>query len=151
MTSSRKFDGTKMDQITERTETDSASQEDMLSLAQLVGVLVRNWRIILAVPLAVAFLTGIWSLSQKRRYEAVLSFMPASDRQSMLTSGAMGLARQFGVNIGGTNSDQSPQFFVDLIRRPTTLRKAVESIYELPVAGAGDKRGTLIHYYGVPD
>jgi uncharacterized protein involved in exopolysaccharide biosynthesis len=77
--------------------------------------------------------------------------MPASDDRPMLANGAMGLARQFGVDLGGGGSDQSPQFYVDLLRRPTILRKAVETTYNATDADGRLRRGTLIDFYGVAD
>lgn len=125
------------------------NEEADFSLLQIFSTLVRHWRLILGVPLLLAFLTGIWSLSQQRRYVAMLSFVPVTDNRPVLNSGALGLARQFGVNLGSNAADQSPQFYSDLLRRPTTLRKVVESQYTLRTANGGTRRGTLVDRYDI--
>jgi uncharacterized protein involved in exopolysaccharide biosynthesis len=127
------------------------NEDDEFSLLQIFSVILRQWRLILVVPMVLALITGILMLSKPRRYAAVLSFMPASENRPMIPTGAMGLARQFGVDIGGGSADQSPQFYVDLLRRPSTLRKAVETQYHLPSRNGQPRRGTLIDYYGLTD
>jgi uncharacterized protein involved in exopolysaccharide biosynthesis len=125
--------------------------EASVSFAHIMSAVLRHWRLVLVLPLLLAFATGLWMLSKPRQYSAILSFMPASSDGPSLPSGAMGLARQFGVDLGGGSSEQSPQFYVDLIRRPAILRKAVETQYNVPGKAGGMKRLTLIEFYEAGD
>lgn len=119
-----------------------------ITLMDLVSDILRHWRLVVALPLVLAFVAGLLALNSKRFYQATASFVPQM-AESRGLSGAAALAQQFGVNLGTDRPGQSPQFYEDLLRTRTILRRAVESEYDLPPreGGGGPKRGTLITYW----
>jgi uncharacterized protein involved in exopolysaccharide biosynthesis len=134
-----------MEPIASPPRTQSPRSESDVSFLQIVSVILRHWRLMVILPLFLAVATGVWMLSQPRQYSAMLSFIPTSDQRSVNVP--IGLARQFGVDLGGGSDDQSPQFYVGLLLRPTTLRKAVETMYEIPTPDGGTRRGTMIDFF----
>lgn len=124
-----------------------AAREDEFSLVEMASVVLRQWRMMVAVPLIVALATGAWIYSQDRMYAASASFLPQSpDTRGM--GGAVALAQQFGLSMGTSRSGQSPQFYVDLLQSRSVLRQAVESEYEAPAEDGTMRRATLIEWYG---
>ena len=117
-----------------------------ISLVEVMYAVLRNWRAVVVLPLALAVVVGIMSLNRKRFFAATATFVPQTAENRTLSSAAA-LAAQFGVNLGSDRAGQSPQFYEDLLRTSTILRRAVESEYQLP-AGTGQARsGTLIQYW----
>ena len=120
--------------------------ENEISLVEIANTVLRNWRVIVVLPVLLALVTGIWSFTRERSYAASASFMPevADSRGS---SGAAALAQQFGVSLTTERPGQSPQFYVDLLRSRTLLRRAAESEYQVPTEDDGLWRGTLLQYW----
>lgn len=125
---------------------DSGYEVSFLSLAT---VLLRNWRLLVLIPVFLVAVTVLLVLSSERTYVARASFVPQSGEGSSMTA-ATGLARQFGLDVGRDRIGQSPQFYVDLLNGQTILRMAAQSEYA--VAGPDpDGRATLIEILGVQD
>jgi uncharacterized protein involved in exopolysaccharide biosynthesis len=123
---------------------------DQMSLVVIPMTILRNWRVIAVLPVLLALIVGLWSITRERTYEASASFMPqATDGRG--TGGAAALAQQFGVSLGTERSSQSPQFYLDLLRSRTLLRKAVEAEYQIPSEGGQIWRGTLVQYWDLDD
>jgi uncharacterized protein involved in exopolysaccharide biosynthesis len=121
-----------------------------ISLVEIGNALLRNWRIVAGLPLAFAFLLGLWSLTQERMYVASASFLPeAPERRT--AGGAAALAQQFGVAVSTDRPGQSPQFYVDLLRSQALLRQAVESEYPMGGRDGGEGHSTLIELYEVAE
>jgi tyrosine-protein kinase Etk/Wzc len=123
-------------------------RSDEISLVEIGVVLLRNRRLLVALPLVLAAGVGIVALAQDRTYRATASFIPQVAERS--TSGAAALARQFGMNIGTDRPGQSPQFYADLLRGREVLRQAVEAEYRVAVDGVS-REATLIELFDVAD
>lgn len=120
--------------------------DEEISLVEIANTVLRNWRVVVVVPVLLALVVGVWSLSRDRRFTASGSFMPQSAEGRTL-SGAAALAQQFGVSLGSEGPGQSPQFYVDLLHSMTLLRQAVESEYQIPTEDGGTWTGTLVQYW----
>ncbi len=124
-----------------------ASTVTETSLLEIVNGILRHWRVVVLLPLVLATSVGALKLTSKRSYNARASFVPQTTEKSSI-SGAAALAQQFGVSLGGDRGGQSPQFYEELLRSVTILRRAVESTYDLPATDkAPARRGTLIDHW----
>lgn len=120
--------------------------DNEIALIEIITALLRNWKALVILPLALAFVVGITSLNRERSYYATATFVPQA-AESRSVGGAAALAQQFGVNLGGERAGQSPQFYEDLLRSTTILRRAVEAEYQLPADSLPARKGTLIDYW----
>jgi uncharacterized protein involved in exopolysaccharide biosynthesis len=123
-------------------------QDDEISLVEIANTILRQWRVVLVVPLALALAAGLWSLGQDQTYAASTSFIPQA-AEGRSGGGAAALAQQFGVNLGTERPGQSPQFYVDLLRSRAVLREAVESEYQVPAEDGTIRRADLIELFEV--
>lgn len=124
--------------------------EDEISLVEIANTVLRNWRVVVVVPVLLMLVVAAWSLTQDRKYAASASFMPQV-AEGRGVGGAAALAQQFGVSLGTERPGQSPQFYVGLLRSRTLLRKAVESEYHVPEDEGRIWRGSLIQYWELDD
>jgi uncharacterized protein involved in exopolysaccharide biosynthesis len=118
-----------------------------ISLAAVANAVLRSWRLVVAVPLILAFAAGAATLLQERRFVASSAFLPETSGKQGL-SGATALAVQFGVSLD-TEPAQSPQFYAGLIRSRTLLRQVVETNFDLVFRDGSRREGTLMHLYGM--
>jgi uncharacterized protein involved in exopolysaccharide biosynthesis len=124
------------------------SREEELSLLEMTNTVLRSWRVIVVVPVLLAILVGIASLMQERRYAARATFMPQA-AEGRRPSDALGLARQFGFDVGSAASTQSPLYFVELLGSQRLLRRAVETEYTVAGVDGGERRGNLIELFEI--
>lgn len=125
-----------------------SSTEDGLSLVEVATISLRHWRVIAILPVVLALVVIAWTLRQEREYAATAAFMPqGSEARSAGT--AAGLARQFGFDLGGDGSQQSPDFYVGLLRSRAVLRQAVEAEYTVPDEVGRVRTATLIDLYRI--
>jgi uncharacterized protein involved in exopolysaccharide biosynthesis len=123
-------------------------RDDEMSIVEIANTILRQWRMVVAVPLVLASVVGLWSLSQERAYAATASFIPqAAEGRSGV--GAAALAQQFGVSLGSERPGESPQFYVELLRSRTVLRDAVESEYQVPAEDGAVRRANLIDLFDI--
>jgi uncharacterized protein involved in exopolysaccharide biosynthesis len=125
----------------------AGSSDDAVSVLEIGAAMLRHWRMVLLLPLTLAIAAGIWSVTRERTYVATASLIQKGG-DSRAGGGAAALAQQFGVSIGGTQSNESPMFFMDLLRSKALLRKTVEATYDIK-GETGPWRGTLIQYWHV--
>lgn len=111
-----------------------------VTLVQLVNVVLRHWRVVVLLPLVLAFLVGTWSLLQQRTYTASASFVPQSFQERQ--SGIATLASQLGFALGRGQAN-SPLFYADLLRSREILREAAQTRYTFQ-ADTGTVGRTLI-------
>jgi uncharacterized protein involved in exopolysaccharide biosynthesis len=123
-------------------------QDDEISLVEIANTILRQWRMVLTIPLVLALAVGLWSLSRDRTYVASTSFLPQA-AEGRSGGGAAALAQQFGVSLGSERPGQSPQFYVDLLRSRAVLREAVESEYQAPGTDGTTRRANLIELFGI--
>jgi uncharacterized protein involved in exopolysaccharide biosynthesis len=125
-------------------------RDDEISLVEIANTILRQWRMVLTVPLVLALVVGLWTLSQDRKYAASASFIPQA-AESRSGGGASALAQQFGVSLGTERPGESPQFYVDLLRSRTLLREAVESEYQVPAEDGTIRRANLIELFEIEE
>jgi uncharacterized protein involved in exopolysaccharide biosynthesis len=125
----------------------AASDKGEISLVEIASTMLRNWRLIVVLPVLLALAAGVWSFARDRTYAASASFVPQA-AEGRSAGAAAALAQQFGVNLGTERPGQSPQFYVDLLLRSSTLlRQAVEAEYHLPGGQGQEWTGTLVQYW----
>lgn len=117
------------------------------SLLEILNGILRHWRMVAVLPVALGVAVGASRLASARSYVSRATFIPQSTENRTI-SGAAALAQQFGVNLGAERGGQSPQFYEELLRSVTILKRAVESTYELPAtADRPARRGTLMEHW----
>jgi uncharacterized protein involved in exopolysaccharide biosynthesis len=101
-----------------------------ISLLELWVFGLREWRLLLGVPLALLLLTGVVGLLLPRHYTVGASFLPQSSNPS--AGRLAGLAAQFGVSLPMSEpATLTPQFYGELLRSTQTLREAAAASYQL--------------------
>jgi uncharacterized protein involved in exopolysaccharide biosynthesis len=128
--------------------TTSKPNSESMSLLRIASTVLRSWRMVIALPLLLALLVGIYTLTRPRQYYASASFLPKTMDASS-ARGAAALAQQFGVNIGGDRPGESPQFYLDLIRNRSILRQVVEHKYTIESESGARRQATLVDLYDV--
>ncbi len=102
---------------------------------ELVNLLLRRRRLVVALPLAAAFLAGLVSLLVPRTYTATTTFVPEAGPDARVPAGLAGIAGQFGIALGG-DASQSPQFYADLIESRELMEQVLRTRYPIPSGGA---------------
>jgi uncharacterized protein involved in exopolysaccharide biosynthesis len=117
------------------------------SLLALAAVLLRNWRLLVAVPVATALIGLTIATIIGPRYVAESRIMPNAAQQQ---AGALaGLAARFGVNLGamGGAGGESVDLYATLFRSREILSDAVRTTYSYRTADGDSVRTTLIALY----
>lgn len=118
---------------------------EVASLAIVGTVLVRGRRLVVWLAAAAAGLAILFSIVFAH-FTATSQFAPVADNTSL--QGLAGVAAQFGFNIGGGQSSESPDFYVALVQSRELLSKVVLSTYAFPIGRGRDSSGTLIGLMG---
>ena len=126
---------------------DAASRHPQpLSILGVTNVVLRNRRMVLAVILVVAVLAVLRAALAPRVYASSASFIPAGKKAPSPVSG---IAAQFGINVAGTDAQQSPDFYVALLHSRTVQDSVLDDTYSFNTSN-GPYKGTLLDYYGDP-
>src|SRR2546423_2164271 len=116
----------------------------LLSIANLV---LRHRRLIaLSIAIVLAVIV-IRETLHRRQYVSTASFISQNARPQ---SGLFGLADQVGIQLGGANTDESPQFYMDLIRSREILRAVSQKPYAVQDGGR-QVRGTYADLAGIEE
>lgn len=114
-----------------RIETAFVEEEsEPASLLQLVNVILRHRRIVIALPLILATIVCSFTLLRSRTWTASASFS-SSESQAAQMGQLAGIAAQLGFSIPIAASGESPEFYVALLRSGEIRRSAVRSTYRL--------------------
>lgn len=96
--------------------------EGTIDVATIVAILRQHWRRIGVLAAAAAVMAAAASFLMPNSYTSVTSFTPESRQSTRLAPSLLGLASQFGVNLGDEGND-SPAFYADLARsREVSIR-----------------------------
>src|SRR5437667_8594473 len=87
--------------------------DEEMSLVGLANVLLRRWRLVIGVPIAVGVVAILLGLLF-RTYVAASSFVPQESTSSM--SELLGIAAQVGVSLGQEQQGASPEFYASLVK-----------------------------------
>jgi uncharacterized protein involved in exopolysaccharide biosynthesis len=115
-------------------------------MVEIANAILRNWRVMMLLPITLALVVGIWAFSQSRMYAATATFLPQGS-EGRTAGGAASLAQQFGVNLTAERPGQSPQFYVELLRSQAVLRAAVETEYRTVLSDGSVRQATLIERF----
>jgi uncharacterized protein involved in exopolysaccharide biosynthesis len=113
------------------------------SVRSLVEFVFRQWRIVAWTVGVLLVVAVLYTVVKHRKYTATAAFMSETTKGG--ANGLSSLAAQLGVGMGEAGSE-SPQFYVDLISRQSTLRALVDSSYR---GNGGTHFRNLVEYFGV--
>ncbi len=123
---------------------DQAPAGDDLTLAGLLGFMLRHRRVVLGTGLIAFLAVAVVTLVRHRTYTSTAMFMPQASEGAL--SRLSGLAATFGVSVPATDPGSSPDFYSDLLKSRDVLRRTVQTRYTF--AARGDSiRGTLIELF----
>lgn len=123
----------------------TARPEGELTLTDLLNVLLRHRRLVLAPALLLLVLSIGLSIGQKQTWTSVSSFAPQTGNRN---AGLSGLAAQFGVAIPQGGAGQSLEFYSELISSHELLLRIAETRYQVRT-DTGQVNGTLLDLYRV--
>jgi uncharacterized protein involved in exopolysaccharide biosynthesis len=123
----------------------SIEPEQEVSPLKILNFLLRNLRYIVVIPAIVALLVGILNFTfAHREWSAKAVFMP----QSVSRDGGASIAAEFGVDIGSQDKQNSPQFYVSLLKSRELIASAAMNKYSFR-AGSDSMSGNLIQLYEI--
>jgi uncharacterized protein involved in exopolysaccharide biosynthesis len=116
-----------------------------VTLVEIANILLRRRRLVILLPLVLAFAVGLVSLTRPRMYAAGAAFLPEATNAS--SSNASSLAQQFGISLGSQSQGHSLDFYAELLRGRTLLRGLVETQFPVVDDDSPGRTMTLIEYY----
>lgn len=127
------------------TNTEEISLKDLISkIKELWAYLLKRWRIILCAGILGGILGFTYAYLKKTIYKAELSFAVEDDKSTGGLGAAMGLASQFGVDLGGGSGGGA--FAGDNLLLLMQSRSMVESTLLTSITIDG-KSQTLANFY----
>ena len=96
---------------------------------QLIALVVRHLRLVIGMGFVVGVAVGFYVLITPRTFTSRVSFVPQQPGQQ--APAFAGLAAQFGINLGGGQSSESPGFYSELLRSRELLWRIAERTYEV--------------------
>jgi len=124
------------------------SKRDDASLLQLTCLLLRRRRLVAGLSMGLAVLVTAVTLLLPKKYTTSLSFTPVA---TDIPAGALAsLAGQFGVNIGGNDPSQTPDFYGTLLQTPDILTKLALTNYSF-VDGTDTLSGNFLKLYDISE
>ena len=113
-----------------------------LSVVTIANILLRRRRFLAIFAGALAMATFLFHLLQPRQYTVASSFIIRSNN----AGGAAGLAAQLGVEVGGIDVSQSPEFYSTLVRTPDVLARLSDTTF---VTSDNAKPRSLAEIWGI--
>lgn len=126
-------------------DDDELSLKDiLLTIKAGIAFIISKWVIILVVGIIGGSLGVLYSYLQKPLYVAQLSFVLQNEKGGNSMSSALGLASQFGINMGGSSSDDefSGDNFLEFMKSRSMIERAL-----LTTINIGGKNQTLAENY----
>lgn len=114
--------------------------EAAVSLLGVAAIFLRRRRLIVVSTLLFSVLAAVITVLFPRSWTATASFVPQSS-VAQTASRLSSLASQFGINVGGADGGQNPEFYAELVRSRAILGKVAEDTFN--VAGSDEQRGTM--------
>ena len=122
----------------------AAPHPEPLSILGVTNVVLRNRRLVLGVVLVIVLVAIIWTALAPRVFVSSATVIPAG-RKGQPSS--QGLAAQFGLNLPGSDPQQSPDFYVALLHSRAVQSDVINAQYSFDTKD-GPFKGTLLEYYG---
>jgi uncharacterized protein involved in exopolysaccharide biosynthesis len=107
-----------------------------ISPLRVANVILRSWRFVVLLPAVVAMTVGLIVLAQGRQYTSSVVFVPNSSASGLAQ--LAGLASKFGLPIPSQGSQQSPEFYADLVTNPSFLRTVASQRFIVTKDGRGN-------------
>ena len=104
-----------------------------MTLAELLAGVMRRWRMIVLVPLIAGVVAVAYWVLAPAQYDGVTSFAPEQRNRMQLPAGLLGVASQFGLDLG-QDATHSPRFYADLLRTRPVLERALLSRFPATTA-----------------
>jgi uncharacterized protein involved in exopolysaccharide biosynthesis len=111
-------------------ETASTSDTE-IGLNELLTVLTRRWRMIVAIPFAAGLFAAIFSLLIAPAYTATSSIVPEADPVPRLPAGLAGLSSQLGFSLGSQGT-RSPRFYAEVLKSRDLRERILLARYRHP-------------------
>jgi uncharacterized protein involved in exopolysaccharide biosynthesis len=128
-------------------ETRSAGSAPEIALVAPLNLVLSHWRPLVIVPLLFATAAAAYGLLQGS-YVAQSAFVSESGNRNQ-ASQLLGLASQFGLNVGPMAENVSPDFYSWLVRSRGMLIEVVNTQYHFSSGGRDTVSGTLVDLYRV--
>ena len=125
----------------------SSSSTEATALFDPAATILANRRLLSTFALVGIVLGVLFSLLRGATYTSTASLLPQARRSP---TNLPAVAVQLGLALGSSDANQSPQFYVDLLKSREILRPVVTSEYEYRQNGK-QFRGTLSQLYGIDD
>ncbi len=123
-------------------QSDSEATREV-RIVGLLAVLIKRWRVVLGMPVVVAFAVAAAQFLLPSRFLATTSFIPeSSDPSGQLPGALAGLASQFGVNIPA--SGNTPDFYADVLRSRALLDRVLQAEFLDPQTSDPNDRSRLL-------
>jgi hypothetical protein len=116
----------------------------ILKIKSFISYLLSKWKVILTICSIGAIMGFIYAFSKKPLYKAELSFVLQDERSGGGLGGALNLASQFGIDLGGSGTTN--QFSGDNLIGFMKSRSMIERTLLTPVM-VGNKNVTLADFY----
>ncbi|HUQ98899.1 MAG TPA: hypothetical protein VM166_05540 [Gemmatimonadaceae bacterium] len=123
-------------------------RSDEISVVSVVNVLLRHRVMIVMLMLAFGFYNGFKSITSAKHYTVESQFLVKGSRSGGGQLG--GLAAQLGINIGGGDAGQNPQFYLDLLEAKAILWPVAQMNYTVKT-DSGVRTGNLIKIFNIKD
>lgn len=120
-------------------------QQQTISAVSLFNVLLRYRWMIIILALLFGGYAGLKSVTSAKGYTAEAQFMPKGARGGGQLSG---IAAQFGVNLGGGDATNSPQFYIDLLETKGLLWPIAQKKFSIRT-DSGMRTGDLLTLYNI--
>lgn len=125
----------------------SPEREPSVSLLDLIEILKRRRRTVIACAVGFLLLALVFSLLGGTKYVARSAFMP--QRPGTPVSGLAGLAAQFGFRLDQVTGGESPDFYEALVRSEDLRRAAALAGYRFATPDGDSMAGTLLDIWDV--
>jgi uncharacterized protein involved in exopolysaccharide biosynthesis len=111
-----------LDTSAESTEEYRERHSGSGGLIQLMNLVARGFRTIVGFGMLAGLSVGLWTFSTPRTFTSKTSFVP--QQTSQRAGGALaGVAAQFGISLGSSQSAVSPLFYTELLSSDELLRR----------------------------
>lgn len=114
-----------------------------LGLAGIATGILRRWRTIAMAGLLTGLFAGAITFTRAPRYGSSATVTPVDPGNDV--SRLAGVAAQFGVNLPGGSSNQTSDYYAEILRSPSVLGPVVDSAYTVP-SGDTTARAILAEY-----
>jgi len=116
---------------------------DQISLLRVVTALLRHRGLVVGTVFACLLIGAAVVFVPRRTYLVAASFVPQTRKSATSLSG---LAEQFGFTIPSLDAQESPQFYLELLKSRAILGPLVETVYTAQT-DTGVAKGNLMELY----